>query len=107
MKHSIFVKLLAVLLCAASLMGVVGGTAGALVLVEGDLYNKTVDEVITQRVQNLAADSAYQIASDTPIRFWADVRKKFPVPSVMIYFPGTSAPTAMPSWTAKAMCWKA
>ena len=63
MKHSIFVKLLAIVLCAASLMGVVGGTAGALMLVERDLYNKTVDEAIAQQVQNLAADSANQIAS--------------------------------------------
>ena len=63
MKYSIFVKILAVLLCAASLMGIVGGAAGALVLVESDLYNKTVDDVITQRVQNLAAESANAIGS--------------------------------------------
>jgi len=63
MKNSIFFKFLAILLCAASLMGIVGGTAGALVLVEGDLYNKTVDEMIAQRVQNLAVESANQIAS--------------------------------------------
>ena len=63
MKHNIFIKLLAILLCAASLMGIVGGAAGALVLVEGDLYNKTVDEVIHQRIQNLAVESANQIAS--------------------------------------------
>ena len=62
MRNSILFKLLAIILCAASLMGVVGGAAGALVLVEGDLYNKTVDEVIQQRIQNLAVDSAHQIA---------------------------------------------
>jgi len=63
MKNNFFFKFLAILLCAASLMGVVGAAAGAMTLVEGDLYRKTVDEVIAQRVQNLAADSAYQIAT--------------------------------------------
>ena len=63
MKHSIWMKTLAILLCAASLMGIIGGAAGALALVNGDLYNKTVDEVIDQRIQNLAVESAHQIAS--------------------------------------------
>jgi putative ABC transport system permease protein len=44
MKNSIAVKFLAILLCAASLLGVIGGAASALILAEGDLYNKTVDE---------------------------------------------------------------
>ena len=34
MKYSIFVKILAVLLCAASLLGVLGGAAGALLAVD-------------------------------------------------------------------------
>ena len=46
MKNSIFLKALAILLCAASLMGIVGSAAGALTLVENDLYNKTVDQVL-------------------------------------------------------------
>ena len=63
MKHSLFVKALAILLCALSLIGILGGAAGALILVEGDLYNKTVDEVIVQRVEELTTASANQIAS--------------------------------------------
>ena len=63
MKHSIFVKALAILLCAVSLMGIIGSAAGALTLVEHDLYNKTVDEVIALRVEELTATSANQIAS--------------------------------------------
>ena len=62
MKNSLILKSLAILLCAASLMGIVGGAAGALALVEGDLYHKTVEEVIAQRIQLLTAESANQIA---------------------------------------------
>ena len=63
MKHNMFLKTLAILLCAVSLMGIVGGTAGALALVEKDLYNKTVDQVLEQRVQELAASAAQQLGS--------------------------------------------
>ena len=63
MKHCIAFKLLALILCTASLLGIIGGGAGALVLAENDLYNRTVDELIQQRVQNLASESATQIAS--------------------------------------------
>ena len=63
MKHNIFLKTLAIFLCAASLMGIVGGTAGALALVERDLYNKTVDQVLQQHVQQLATEGANHLAS--------------------------------------------
>ena len=63
MKNSIFMKALAILLCAVSLMGIVGSTAGALTLVENDLYNKTVDQVLEQRVQELATSAAQQLGS--------------------------------------------
>ena len=62
MRNCIFFKLLAVLLCAASLMGIVGGTAGILTLVENDLYNKTVNEVISQKLENHASQFASQAA---------------------------------------------
>ena len=62
MKYSIFIKLLAVLLCAASLLGVLGGAAGALVLAENDLYNKTVDELLDEQLQTDAAVFAEQAA---------------------------------------------
>ena len=62
MKNSIVVKFLAILLCAASLLGIVGGAAGALVLAEGDLYNKTVDEMLADQFKENAALFAEQTA---------------------------------------------
>ena len=62
MKHSLFVKTLAILLCAASLMGIVGGAAGALVLVEGDLYNRTVDQMLDENLLDTATMFADQTA---------------------------------------------
>ena len=62
MRNCIFFKLLAILLCAASLFGIVGGTAGVLTLVENDLYNKTVNDVIAQKLENHASQFASQAA---------------------------------------------
>ena len=62
MRNCIFFKLLAILLCAASLMGILGGTAGILTLVEHDLYKKTVNDVIVQKAERYAADFATQVA---------------------------------------------
>ena len=62
MKNSIVIKFLAILLCAASLLGVIGGAAGALVLAEGDLYKKTVDEMLADKFSEDAALYAEQIA---------------------------------------------
>ena len=88
MKNSILFKFLAILLCAASLTGIVGGTAGALVLAEGDLYNKTVDQVIDQRLQDTAFVFADRPPWPTPVGSWAAVRRIWP-DSVM-----QSCPTA-------------
>ena len=62
MKYNFFVKFLAILLCAASLMGIAGGAAGALVLAEGDLYNRTVDQMIEENLRLDAAVFAEQTA---------------------------------------------
>ena len=62
MKHSIICKFLAILLCAASLMGIVGGAAGALVLSEGNLYNRTVDEMLDEKLKDSATLFAEQTA---------------------------------------------
>ena len=51
MKNHIIFKFIAVILCAASLMGAVGSVAGIVALTEADLYNKTVDEVMDQRIE--------------------------------------------------------
>ena len=63
MKNCFLLKFIAVLLCAASLMGVLGGTAGALILADGDLYHKSVDEAVAQRIQALVSESATQLAN--------------------------------------------
>ena len=62
MKNSIVIKFLAVLLCAASLLGIIGGAAGALVLAEGDLYKKNVDEMLADQSKEDAARFAEQTA---------------------------------------------
>ena len=62
MKNSVFFKFLAIVLCAASLMGTIGGAAGVLALVEQDLYNKTIDEVIAAKAERYAAEFATQTA---------------------------------------------
>ena len=62
MKNSIVIKFLAVLLCAASLLGIIGSAGGALVLAQGDLYKKTVDEMLADRFQEDAARFAEQTA---------------------------------------------
>ena len=62
MKYSVFLKLLAIVLCAASLMGIVGGVAGTLALVEGNLYHKTVDQMLEEKYQVDAAFFADQTA---------------------------------------------
>ena len=62
MKNSFFLKALAIILCTASLMGIVGGTAGALVLVDGDLYNRTVDQMLDEKLRLDAAMFADQKA---------------------------------------------
>lgn len=51
MKNHIIFKFIAVLLCAASLLGAVGSAAGILLLTDCDLYNKTVDQLKKNRIQ--------------------------------------------------------
>ena len=62
MRNCVFFKLLAILLCVASLMGIIGSTAGILVLTENDLYNKTVQDVKSQKMEDHAANFATQAA---------------------------------------------
>ena len=62
MKHSIVFKFLAIVLCAASLLGIVGGAAGTLALVEGNLYKKDVDQMLDERLQASASALAEQAA---------------------------------------------
>ena len=52
MRNHIAFKFLAVILCAASLLAAVGSAAGILALTEADLYNKSVDQVVDEKLQN-------------------------------------------------------
>ncbi|MDO5153436.1 MAG: HAMP domain-containing sensor histidine kinase [Eubacteriales bacterium] len=69
MKYHIALKFLAVLLCAASLLGAVGSALGILALTELDLYNKTVDQVLDEQIRDkgsfLAQLMALRYASRT------------------------------------------
>lgn len=62
MKYHIAVKFLAILLCAACLLGAVGGAAGMVILSEGNLYNNTVEEVLEQEIRSSAQFFARQAA---------------------------------------------
>ncbi len=66
MRNSIVFKFIAIFLCAASLLGAIGGLAGVVVLTEGDLYHKTVAEVRAERIQQ----NVSQYASDL-VRIYA------------------------------------
>ena len=62
MKHSIPVKFLAVLLCAASLLAVAGGGLSIGLLAENNLYEKTPDEIYAERLEDMAWSFAEQLA---------------------------------------------
>ncbi|MBR1972223.1 MAG: hypothetical protein IKA16_02155 [Oscillospiraceae bacterium] len=62
MKHNIVFKFIAILLCAASLLGAIGSGIGILALTEHDLYNKTVDQVKEERTRESAEHYAENLA---------------------------------------------
>ena len=69
MKNNLVFKFIAVILCAASLLGAVGGITGVAVLASGDLYNKTVEQLQQENtaffVENYADALALQYSSST------------------------------------------
>ena len=62
MKNHIIFKFIAILLCAVSLLGALGSAAGILVLTQGDLYNKTVDQFLEEKIQTDGQQYAHTIA---------------------------------------------
>jgi len=54
MKHSIGVKMIAILLCAAALLGIVVSGAGIIGLTSLGLYSKTVDQVREEELKKYA-----------------------------------------------------
>ena len=62
MKNHIAVKFIAVLLCAASLLGAVGSGMGVFLMTEMDLYDKTVDQVYEERIESDGRNLANKVA---------------------------------------------
>ncbi len=62
MRNNLVFKFIAILLCAASLLGMVGSVGGILVLTEGDLYNKTVEQVRQENLEQLTRSQASALA---------------------------------------------
>ena len=62
MKNNIVFKFIAIVLCAASLLGALGSAAGVLVLSSGDLYNKTVEQVKQENMELFVGHYANSLA---------------------------------------------
>lgn len=62
MKYNIAFKFIAIALCAAALLGMVVSGGGIFVLMEMNLYNKTVDEVVEERNQSDGENFARELA---------------------------------------------
>ena len=69
MKNHIIFKFLAVLLCAASLLGAVGSAVGVFALTETDLYDRTAEQALEEEIRetglNFAEYTARRYASTT------------------------------------------
>ena len=67
MKNHFIFKLIAVLFCTASLLGIVGSGLGIFALTETGLYTKSVDQMLEERIQGegsyLARNTAARYAS--------------------------------------------
>ena len=61
MKNHIILKFIAVLLCAASLLGAVGSGLGIFLMTEMDLYDKTVDQVYNERIETNGRELAHKV----------------------------------------------
>ena len=64
MKNAIVFKFVAIVLCAASLLGAVGSGLGIFVMTESGLYDKTVEEVYQERVKSSGEYYATSLTQD-------------------------------------------
>jgi len=64
MKNHIIFKFIAILLCAAALLGAVASGAGILVMTEGNLYQKTVEEAYAETLEDYARSYASNVAAE-------------------------------------------
>ena len=62
MKNNIVFKFIAIVLCAASLLGALGGILGVVTMTSWDLYNKTVDQIREDQVRLNSAEYANELA---------------------------------------------
>jgi len=62
MRNSVILKFLALLLCAAALLGAVSSGLGILVLSETGLYTQTVDQMVEERIQTEGSRISRNIA---------------------------------------------
>jgi hypothetical protein len=89
MRNNIIFKFIAVLLCAAALLGAVGSAAGIIALTEGDLYNRTVEEMREDELQihgqmlaqQVALHYASTVLGGIPEQVWEDQYGTFTWPN--------------------------
>ena len=63
MKHHIVIKFIAVVLCAVSLLGIVGSAVGVFAMTELGLYEKSFGEAYADYTGNFAEGLAYEIGT--------------------------------------------
>ena len=62
MKNSLIFKFLAILLCAACLLGAVSSGTSLAVLASGNLFNRSVDQMLAEMDENNGSSFAYNLA---------------------------------------------
>ncbi len=67
MRNSVVFKFIALILCAAALLGVAGSGAGILVLTETGLYSKTAEQLYQENLEMFS-----QMQADGIARYYAD-----------------------------------
>ena len=61
MKHSVILKSVAILLAAVALLAAVGGALGMIGLAESGLYNKSVEQLRRENVENIVDNVAHSL----------------------------------------------
>ena len=92
MKNHIAFKFIALLLCAASLLGAVGCGLSILGLTQLDLYNKTVDQVYQERVHS----AGEAMAHDKALFYAGTTLGGCPVPMMQAAHPMADGPSFNP-----------
>ncbi len=62
MKNSVLFKFIAIALCAVSLLGILASGLGLIVMTENDLFDRTVDEMIDERIRQSGETLSWSIA---------------------------------------------